>query len=111
MLFEMQRFEEAESAYRKLLDIVPEHPHGWLGLGMTLLVTGKFYKAAYIFDRALLLDPRFSEALYYGAIAQASLGNQAKSWRYLTRAIKIQPSWEKFARQQPVLLAYFHRLN
>jgi len=55
--YERKQFEEAATAYRKLVELDPENCVGWFNLAATLQALGKWEEAGAMFDKALASDP------------------------------------------------------
>jgi multidrug efflux pump subunit AcrB len=56
-LQEERRFEQAAAAFRKVVDLDPNHCNGWLSLGAALLGLNQYADSLAAFRRALALEP------------------------------------------------------
>jgi tetratricopeptide (TPR) repeat protein len=57
-----QRFEEAITAYRKVLTLEPKHVQCWNNLGVALQAAGKTVEAKKAYKQALIFNPSYIEA-------------------------------------------------
>jgi len=55
---------QAESEYRRALDLTPGSAESWNGLGAVLLKQRKLAEAKRAFETALVLKPNYRDALY-----------------------------------------------
>jgi tetratricopeptide (TPR) repeat protein len=62
-LFEERKFEEAEILYRQIIEIEPDSPSGFIGLGGSLLYQDRLEGAEQAYLRALDLTPQSIGAL------------------------------------------------
>jgi tetratricopeptide (TPR) repeat protein len=98
-LFRAERFTDAATRFERAVQVFPEHPLGWKGLGHALLCLGKPHDAARAFDRAIGLKPDSATALWGGALAHAEVGNRLIAQNYLRRTLALQPTWIEMARE------------
>jgi tetratricopeptide (TPR) repeat protein len=88
MLFEMQRYEEAQDTLQKLLELNPEQERDHFRRGQLLLAEGQVQKALAEMEQEPREDWRsFGEALAYHAA-----GRPQESDTALKRLITIRPS-------------------
>ena len=71
-LQEARRFEEAAAAFRKVVDLDPNHCNGWLSLGAALLGLHQYADSLAAFRRALALEP--GSAVGYCNMSLALMG-------------------------------------
>ena len=97
-LFRAEQFTDAAEKFERAVQVFPQHPQGWKGLGHALLCLGRVHEAARAFDRAIGLRPDSATALWGGAVAHAELGNKVVAQNYLRRTLALQPTWIEMAR-------------
>ncbi len=101
-LLEAEAFAEALPKFERAVQIFPDHPVGWKGLGHCLLCLSRPHDAARAFDRAIGIRPDSATALWAGAVAHAELGNKLMAQNYLRRTLALQPTWLEMARTIPM---------
>ena len=124
MLAEMQRYEEAVSAFRETVKAVSHYDEAWFNLGRCLLLLERADEAAPAFDRYLeIVSPRWgdettppvydlelvertSQAWYYGAQAHARLGHTGQAAQYVKQALQLRLSWQRRVQEEPLLQPY-----
>jgi len=97
-LFRAEQFVDAAVKFERAVQVFPQHPGGWKGLGHALLCLGRVHEAARAFDRAIGLKPDSATALWGGAVAHAEVGNKVVAQNYLRRTLALQPTWIEMAR-------------
>ena len=97
-LIRAERFSDAAAKFERAVQVFPQHPQGWKGLGHALLCLGRVHEAARAFDRAIGLKPDSATALWGGAVAHAEVGNKVVAQNYLRRTLALQPTWIEMAR-------------
>ena len=60
-----QDFDGAEQRFRQYLELAPDHPRAHNSMGVLMLKRGQEDEAAVWFERALEVEPRFTEAQEY----------------------------------------------
>jgi predicted O-linked N-acetylglucosamine transferase (SPINDLY family) len=88
----LQRYDEAEAAWRRIIALQPEHPAAYCDLGLVLLrKPGARAEAGAAFRRALELNPDFPEALCNlgGMLCDDGRTNEAE--KMLRHAIELRP--------------------
>src|SRR5712672_2401375 len=75
--YERKQFEEATAAYRRLLELEPDHPNGCCNLALCLQATEQWKEAAQFFERSLAANPSRKEAYLGLGACQLHMG-QAK---------------------------------
>jgi hypothetical protein len=97
-LLRSEKFAGAAEKFDRAVQVFPQHPLAWRGLGHALLCLGRPHEAARAFDRAIGLRPESATALWGGAVAHAEVGNKVVAQNYLRRTLALQPSWIEMAR-------------
>ncbi len=106
MLFSLQRYREAATAYRQAIEFVPEHDQAWNSLGQCLLMTGDYEEAAQAFERSAALVPDDAARWYSAAQAYAKLNDEDRARACLKRALQLKPEWQAQAKQDTLLTNY-----
>ena len=87
------KFEEAEQAYRRAIDLDPTDANPWYCLGNLSVQTGKSEDAETAYYRAIDLDPKFSYPWSgLGNLLSAQTGKSEKAEKAYRRAIELDPS-------------------
>lgn len=105
-LFRQHEYLQALKQFERAVAIFPGHHQAWKGVGHCLLCLSRFSEAARAFDRAIGLKPDSATALWGGALAHADLGHKLVARDYLTRVLRLQPTWIELALSVPVLAAF-----
>lgn len=87
------RFAEAETLYRKVLEIRSEVAGDYSNLGGALAGQGKLDEAVALYKKALELDDDDPFALNNLAMALAQKGDTGQAAEYLLRAIELEPRY------------------
>lgn len=88
--------EEAERAYRRVTQTVPEHAPGWSGLAAVLFDQLRFEQARIAALRALRIDPTNGEACYVRAMLRERRGDLQGADRDFLRAWRLDPgAWPR----------------
>ncbi|MBE9005196.1 tetratricopeptide repeat protein [Fortiea sp. LEGE XX443] len=61
-LFELQRYQDALTAYEQAVNIRPDYPQGWNGQGKTLFKLKQYPAALTAYEKAIQLQPDYVEA-------------------------------------------------
>ena len=69
------RFEEAQLAFNRIAQINPGNPYAAHGSGLSTILSGELYKAAYWSDQGQIIDPADYEQPATSAFIYTSLGN------------------------------------
>jgi len=85
------RFEEAETALRRAVDLAPDFAFAWNNLGSLLTETGRAGEAVDTFRHALTLDPGEPQALFNLGNALASAGDQTEAAGAYRAVLQAQP--------------------
>ncbi len=64
---------------------------GWFNKGTDLFELGDYNGAIAQFDKALVVDPLYEDALYNKAIALENLGNFAEAIKYYDKVLAVNP--------------------
>src|SRR5580704_16135773 len=72
--YERKQFEEATGAYRRLIELEPDHPNGSFNLALCLQATEQWKDAAQFFEKTLAANPGRKEANLGLGACQLHLG-------------------------------------
>ncbi|MBE9565164.1 MAG: tetratricopeptide repeat protein [Proteobacteria bacterium] len=97
-LARLGRYEEALAAYDRALELNPNDAPTHYNRGITLGYLGKYKEGASACDRAIELEPGRASAYYNRACAHARLDNKEKALLDLTKAIELDETCRKEAR-------------
>ncbi|HVP86288.1 MAG TPA: XrtA/PEP-CTERM system TPR-repeat protein PrsT [Rhizomicrobium sp.] len=90
-LLQNRRFDDAMKVATRLSNASPKNPLPVLYRGQIAMYQGDLAKAAWLFDSALKLDPKFVPARYYRAQALAAQGDVAGARDELNIVVKQDP--------------------
>ncbi len=102
-LYHLRRPPEALVAYQELIEFVPEHDQGWVGIGRCQMLLNELPAAADAFSRALHINPDEATAHYNLAMVQAKQNQRAAARASLHRALELQPKWREHVEQDVFL--------
>jgi len=85
------RLDQAETAYRDALGIVPGHPAITHNLGVVAAARGKHRAAINHFDAAIAAEPQYAAAHYNRAAALQALGQSGPAIQGFERVCAIEP--------------------
>lgn len=85
-LFTLERIEESEETFKKLVDIDPYSSPYWYGLGRCYFLQGNYNKAIDAFDYGIISDEDFGECYVIRAASYLMLGNTEQALDDLKRA-------------------------
>ena len=102
-LYHLRRPSEALIAYQELVEFVPEHDQGWVGIGRCQMLLNNMPAAADAFGRALRINPDEATAHYNLAMVQANQNQRAAARASLHRALELQPKWCEHVEQDAFL--------
>jgi len=83
--------QQAIAAYTKVIEKSPFEATAYLNRGIALFKSKKFKDAEEDFGKALILDPRLTNALAYRGLCREKSGNEKGALEDYTRAIQQQP--------------------
>lgn len=93
---ELGAVEEAERAYRRVTQAVPEHAPGWSGLAASLFDQLRFEESRIAALRAIRIDPTNGEAAYVRALLRERRGDLEGADRDFLRAWRLDPrAWPR----------------
>jgi tetratricopeptide (TPR) repeat protein len=75
----------AAAAFSRAVEMKPEYPEAWNGLGFALRNQGKYAEALEAYDQALRLRPDYPDALEYLGEAYVKMGRLDDARRVLER--------------------------
>ena len=81
VLQEDGRYEDAASAYRRVLRDFPNDRAAWRALGRTLFLDGRYQEALVALDRVLAIDPEDRVAHYHRMLSLRALGRDEAAAR------------------------------
>lgn len=89
--FELERYDEAEAALRKSIELKPEYTPAWINAGKLRVARKQLEAAIEVFKHAAALDPTYARTFQllgetYLQAKQGSLGAQA-----LNEALRLDP--------------------
>ena len=85
------RFDEAESQFRELLQLVPNHAPSLASLALTQMKQQKFEEAQTNLETSLELSPENSYALFLMGLLKVSLERYDDAVTFLSRATVLDP--------------------
>jgi Tfp pilus assembly protein PilF len=100
----MNRFPEAEHAYKEAIRLSPKYAYPLNGLATILIRQKRTSEALPYLEKAIDLDPKFVEVYLNMAIAYHTLGELDKARTLYRTFLKISPQWMKSERQNAALL-------
>jgi len=83
------QFEEAQLAFNRISQINPGNPYAAHGSGLSTILSGELYKAAYWSDQGQIMDPADFEQPATSAFVYTSLGNYAMANRRIEEALAL----------------------
>jgi tetratricopeptide (TPR) repeat protein len=86
------RFQEALQAYRKAIEIKPDHGEAYFALGNILLYLGKPEEAMAPYGKVLDIMPGFAQAHANLGTALLGIGRGAEAMENLTKALELDPN-------------------
>ncbi len=102
-LYHLRRPSEALIAYQELVEFVPEHDQGWVGIGRCQMLLNNMPAAADAFGQALRISPDDATAHYNLAMVQANQNQRAAARASLHRALELQPKWREHVEKDAFL--------
>jgi hypothetical protein len=91
-LVDLQRLEEAETVFNKVLRENPKRKLALLNLGYLEALRGRFNGALDFYDRALALDPDYEQALINKAAILLLLKKHKEARALLMRVVQLNPA-------------------
>src|SRR6185312_5884537 len=82
--------DEAESCWRRILELSPHHPAAWLNLGRLELGRGHSEEAVRLLVRAASLAPESIDAAYNLGLTYRRLGKIAEAKKWEQEAIRLR---------------------
>ncbi len=104
-----QRFAEAETLYRRVVDAQPTHVGAWHHLGLVCMVQDKLPDAVRAFERALEIAPDHADTLTQLGVVLAKQNNLPEAVARLRRAIELRPEHAKAHNNLGVALTQLGR--
>jgi len=102
ILYNQQRFLEAEARYRAAVEIDPDYALAFFDLGNVLDELQRLPEAIAAYCRAIQLVPQYADAHYNLALAYERLGERRRALRHWMRYVRLDPvgPWAAHARTQ-----------
>jgi Flp pilus assembly protein TadD len=86
-------FREAESRYRRILQVEPSHSTAWYLLGVTCQMQGKLDEAVESYRQALRLRPNYAEVHSNLGVAYSAQDRLSDAVASFCEAVRINPSF------------------
>ncbi len=101
-LMGLGRYEAAIEAFREALVRNPERPAAWTNIGFCLSDGNRHREAMDFFQKALILDSRYHQAIFGLAQAYDRLDEPARALEQWRRYLEIAPEsqWKELARRR-----------
>ncbi len=90
--------DEAESCWRRVLELAPDHSSAWLNLGRSEMARGSFKEAARLLTRAAELAPDSIDASYNLGLTCRRLGRLDEAGKWEEKASRLRFRREEKAR-------------
>ncbi|KYK36599.1 MAG: hypothetical protein AYK18_02580 [Theionarchaea archaeon DG-70] len=95
LLYEINRFEEAEDHYKKALDINPEDADAHYNYAILLKEINRFEEAEDHYKKALEINPEDADAHYNYAILLEEINRFEEAEDHYKKALDINPEYAK----------------
>lgn len=102
------KYEDALRAYKKVVNLKPDHPLAWTNGGLALRKLGRYNEALESYEQALGLSPDDPPTLYQTAATYALLRKKPKMLEHLTRAFQFDGELKDEALNDPAFEFYWH---
>jgi len=89
-LFDDGQLDEAEAAFERVIELLPEGPEGLVGRGEVLIARGEHGQAVASLERAVELDPGYKSAHYSLGLAYRGLGRLEEASRELNLGVNAR---------------------
>lgn len=90
---EIQKLEMAYQKFKKVIELAPEEPSGWLNAGMVMVYLDSLENSQSYLRKVLSLEPEDPTANYYLGSVLVQLGNPEEAIPYLENALKARGDW------------------
>ena len=94
--YKLERFDESDIDFQKVLKIDPENAYARMGLGRNCLERKEYQKAIDYFDYVIALYPDYSSGYSFRADAYNSMGDYANASSDIVRALEIDADNKAF---------------
>ncbi|ABA21175.1 serine/threonine protein kinase with TPR repeats [Trichormus variabilis ATCC 29413] len=91
--FELQRYKDALSAYKKAVDIRPDYAPAWYGKGKTLFRLKQYQDALTAYDKAIQIQPDYVEAWSGRGFSLQSLQRYAEAIASFDKALQLNENY------------------
>ncbi len=85
------RLKEAERAFKKVIALKGDYPHGYNDLGIAQMSQGRYWEAEAGFNKALEISPSFRDARMNLGTLYLELGDLGRAGTSFTRMLEFQP--------------------
>ncbi|VXC03638.1 Tetratricopeptide TPR_2 repeat-containing protein [Burkholderia sp. 8Y] len=89
--YQLNRLDDAEAHWRRIIDTHPEHAGSYGNLANLLMAQGRLVDAEPVYRRAVAIRPDFSEAHYNLGNLLRTLGRAAEAEACLREALRLRP--------------------
>ena len=102
LLYNQDRYAEAEQCYRTAAEIDPDYALAFFDLGNVLDELQRLPEAVAAYQRAIQLVPQYADAHYNLALAYERMGERRRALRHWMRYVRLDPvgPWAAHARTQ-----------
>ncbi|MBU7011755.1 MAG: tetratricopeptide repeat protein [Theionarchaea archaeon] len=111
LLYEINRFEEAEDHYKKALDINPEDADAHNNYAILLYEINRFEEAEDHYKKALDINPEYADAHYNYAILLEEINRFEEAEDHYKKALNINPEDAKAHNNYAILLEEINRFE
>ena len=91
----LQRFNEAEKAYKQVINIKYDYLEAWVNLGANLYMQGKLDEAVKAYKKALSINPNYAIAYNNMGNALKQLGKLKEALAAYKKALSINPDYSE----------------
>jgi len=91
LFYDLGRYEEAEQAAQKDIDLEPNDPAAYYNLGISLYKLGRNEDAEQAWKKAIEIKPNYAEAYNYLGFLLSNLGRREEAEQAWKNTIKIKP--------------------
>jgi tetratricopeptide (TPR) repeat protein len=103
----LENYAEAEKAFKKQAELLPNEPAAWDAQGWLLMKEGKFDEAGAAFDKAISLDAKLCSPVLGQGLDQALKGKGAEGRKTFAKALEIaQDDWCRNSAQYGMSISY-----
>ncbi len=89
--YELQRYQDALSNYKKALEIKPEYAQAWNGQAKALYELNSHQEALWAYDKAIQIEPSYQDAWSGRGFALSKLKRYQEAIYSFDKSLKLQP--------------------